>query len=208
MSESASERGRRVAELRLRSSTSVEPLTPTSWSIKSLRSEIDTLNCINNSKDQEIQLLRKQLAETTKVIEKTKKQISILQNELCGLTGTKNLSDAVVELRGWKKGYNVTTVAPTVLLESFSQAPSHTLQRVLGSVEKSLGVSDVYSLPKAVERMASFERNYEELFHASCQYLRVQPEDMSHASVLHVLRTRGRQTMTTDNGDVLREAVK
>jgi hypothetical protein len=191
---SAIERGRRVAHQRLSSQDEVanesfiiEPVTPETshFCVKALESEIDTLHCILRSKEKEMEVLRTQLSESNKIIEKTRDIIENLPLE--------------------KK----PTHAPgsTSLLKSFSDASVASLQRVCGAIESRTRATDIHSLEKRIDELVDFETKYNQIYRASCLYLRLRPGDVSHSALVHLLKSQGKQTIV-DNQAVLKDATK
>lgn len=175
--ETAAERGRRVAEARKRlvklksDGPFVAPLSPradpyipfpsaiSNWTVVSLRSEIETLQCINEAKEREIQLLKNQMARSVK-------------NALIGEND---------------EGRFVPCKRSSFLVESFSKASPSTLNRVLGHIERTLEVREIDQVEKAMNKLASFETKYEELVRACCVLFRTTPKDSSHNQLVRML---------------------
>ena len=208
---SAIERGRRVAQLRLLKesvprdpddSFIIEPVTPDEFVSSenfffsnipmqvALQSEIDTLQCIIRAKEREMSLLRSQLCESNKIIEKTRKLI-ILEEEK-KVEEKKNISSPADKL-----------------LNSFSDASVSSLQRVLGSIQSSTKVTDIFSLEKRISELTDFETKYDQLYRATCMYLRLRPGDLSHSAVLHLLIGGGGGDSRNVKGEpILKDATK
>ena len=203
------ERGRRVAQLRLLKeslprdpdeSFIIEPVTPDEFvgsekfsniSMQvALQSEIDTLQCILRAKQREMSLLRSRLSESNKIIEKTRKLI-ILEEEK-KLEEKKNISSPADKL-----------------LNSFSDASVSSLQRVLGSIQSSTKVTDIFSLEKKFSELSEFETKYDQLSRATCMYLRLRPGDLSHSAILHLLKGGGQGGSRNVEGEpILKDATK
>jgi hypothetical protein len=200
--ESAVDRGRRVALERL-SREGIEAITPVNApsspqkdtglisqenAKKSLLSEIDTLKCIIDVKDKEIAILRLQLSESNRIIEKTR---DVIQAESMMKSETENQPSQVGKL-----------------LHSFSDASSGTLRRVLSAVQNSTNVDAILELPKKIQQLADTQKKYHQLYKASCVYLRLRPGDISHSGLVEHLGKQGRATIHTGDGEVLKQAVR
>ena len=197
---SAVERGRRVAEFRWNKDDDVsprnpdesfiEPVTPENFSHKhhvqtALESEVETLQCILRAKEKEMEVLRLQLAESNRIIEKTR-----------DLIAKENVSEAPPESSSCK------------LLNSFSEASVGSLQRVLGAIESTTQAGDIFSLQKRVKDLAEFENKYDQVYKAACLYLRLRPGDLSHSALIHLLKSQGKKTIVEDDPVVLKDATK
>ena len=162
-----------------------------SASITSLQSEIETFKCIVDVKDKEIELLKCQLAESNRIIEKTRE--FMISNPPATTTQTE-------------KQNTENQPEQELLLQSFSNASSGTLRRVLCSVQESTDVVDILHLPKRVEQLFDSEKKYDQLYKAACLYLR--PGDISHSALVQMLRNQGKSTIQTNDGEILQGAVK
>ena len=197
---SAVERGRRVAELRLSKEVDdvsprhpdesfIEPVTPDNFPdhIKTaLESEIKTLQCILRAKERELEVLRSQLVESNRIIERTREMIT-----------NENFSQPSQNSSSAK------------LLNSFSEASVGSLQRVLGAIESRTQASDLFTLQKRVEELADFESKYDQVYRAACLYLRLRPGDLSHSALVHLLKSQGKQTIVDETDHVvLKDATK
>jgi hypothetical protein len=187
--ETIAERGRRVAEARLvkiRSGPFYAPLSPraaqpalTNWTVVSLKSEIETLQCINEAKEKEIRLLKSQLTEA-----------------LYNYPDEKDVISGPASTYRVKSGKN-----PPLLLESFSRASSFTLNRVLVQMERTLEVRDIDQVEQSLSRLAGFETKYEEIVRACCVLFRTTPKEASHKQLV-------RQLLAAKGIDVCRDEVK
>jgi hypothetical protein len=144
-------------------------------------------------KDREIELLKCQLAESNRIIEKTRE--FMISNPPATTTQT--------EKRNTEKQSD-----QELLLQSFSTASSGTLRRVLCSVQESTNVVDILHLPKRVEQLFDSEKKYDQLYKATCLYLRLRPGDISHSALVQMLRNQGKSTIQTNDGEILQGAVK
>ena len=194
---SAVERGRLVAQLRLSKeqdlsprnpdeSFIIEPVTPELFPSPvqaALQSEIETLQCILRAKEREMEVLRSQLAESNRIIEKTREMIS-------------------------KENTSQPSSSAAKLLNSFSEASVGSLQRVLGAIETRTKATDLFTLQKRVEELADFETKYDQIYRVVCLYLRLRPGDLSHASLIHLLKSQGKQTIVDEDKTVLKDATK
>ena len=195
--ESAAERGRRVVEARLRASSQSNPmgrsheiLTPvtapvttgsvTNWTVVSLKSEVETLHCINAAKEKELLLLKHQLVESNRLIRESRDEKSRMQN---GPQSTESATDPPTR----KPVLTSSRRGDHLLLQSFSEATAVTLNHVLGTVERTLHVKDIHQLPKAVERLVAVDGKYTELVKAVSCMLKISVADANHGQLVRLL---------------------
>jgi hypothetical protein len=200
--ESAADRGRRVARERLKSvGPFYAPLSPsadipssfskqssgaiTNWTVVSLKSEVETLSCINEAKEKELQLLKNQLIESNRLL------ISL----------SSKFPESEANAADVKKLVSNRAKGGPLLLESFSNASPLTLSHVLGQMERLLGVKDIDHVEKALVKLASFETRYEELVRACCVLFRTIPKEASHNQLV-------RQLLAAKAPDIRKDEVK
>ena len=194
--ESVIDRGRRVALARFsrEGPIAVKSIPPTSsWCNHSLRSEIDALKCIIDAKDREIELLRMQLIESNRVIEKTREvlvQHPPRQEPL-------EQEPPVIQ----------NQTSENSLLTSFSDASSGTLRRICSAIQDASGSTTVHDLVSRIKDLCDKEKKYDEIYNSACLYMRFRPGDVSHSSIVKLLQNQGRADLVAD-GEMLKQAVK
>jgi hypothetical protein len=182
MPEGAAERGRRIAQERLTKAR--ETAAPdhsgfagsTNWAAVALKSEVETLSAINQVKEKELVLLRKQLAESQQLLKLARDQIGLhVTPSSAPQTNLRTMQDGIVSSSAPNSGR---------LIESFSNAAPTVLHSVFSHLERVLGTKDIRQVPRAVDRLAAAEARYFEVVKTVCVRERVNIDQVSHSQLL------------------------
>lgn len=187
MDSSAVERGKRVALERL-GARSDSFGSSGNWTAVALKSEIETLELINSSREQELNILKQQLIESNKLLKTARKHIEEMKDSqkasARSASGSNENAWASNQLACPKGSFPNNT-----LLDSFSNANPTTLRHVCNHLERVLGVSDINQVGKALDRLAAAETKYTELVKAVCIRDRVDMNRVSHPQIVKSLKT-------------------
>jgi hypothetical protein len=160
----AAERGRRLVQQRLGQAVLPPPSASFSnFAQTALKSEIETLELILSAKETELNLLRQQLIESNELLKSAQRLIS-----------ERETSDT-------KKGDS--------LFDSVSNCPANKQKLIFSYLEKSLGVSDIEDLAKAIDKLAVSEAKYTEVVKAICIRDRLDMTKVSHQEIVQSLRS-------------------
>jgi hypothetical protein len=187
MDSSAVERGKKVAHERL--SARVDPVGSSgNWTTVALKSEIETLELINSSRDQELHILKQQLIESNKLLKTARKHIEEMKDSQKASgrssSGANENAWTINQLPCPKGSFPSNT-----LLDSFSSCNPTTLRHVCNHLERVLGIADVNQVGKALDRLAAAETKYMELVKAVCIRDRVDMNRVSHPQIVKSLKT-------------------
>ena len=140
-----------------------------------LKSEIETLTAINQVKEKELVLLRRQLAESQKLLKLTNLHF----------TSTPSVAEAIPNLASTRP--EPLPSPSSKLIESFSSAAPQALHSVFAHLERVLGVKDIRQLTRAIDQLTVGERKYSEVVKTVCMKERVNMNQVSHAQLLAFL---------------------
>ena len=150
----------------------------TDWQMESLKSELDTLACINAAKETELRLLRRQL----------ERREEVGANEgWCGKS-TSALQPRLDVSAPANRGDPIVTTTTTTLLESFSHASPRALEQTLEFIEKSLGVRNIQQLVPAVARLVHQTDRHAELVRAVCACANLRADEANVNCALKILQ--------------------
>lgn len=188
MDSSAIERGKKVAHERLSARTDLAG-SSCNWTTVALKSEIETLELINSSRERELYILKQQLIESNKLLKTARKHIEEMKDSSQRVSGG---SSSEANENAWTNNQLPCpkgSFPSNTLLDSFSSCNPTTLRHVCNHLERVLGVSDVNQVGKALDRLAAAETKYMELVKAVCIRDRVDMNRVSHPQIVKSLKT-------------------
>jgi hypothetical protein len=210
------QRGKRVVEERLRqsierrnaedirksSSPSDDSHSSSHWTVVTLQSEIKTLESVCYAREKEILLLKYQLLQSNKLIEESQNQL----RELAQAIDHEGIPDSLN--RKTMINHRNIRGKDCRLLESFASASSVTLNNVVGHLEKTLNVTDIHNLPKAIEKSMKFEIKYLEILKAVCGLLDVKPVEVHHRDLLRMLQSMTKRQVELESEQGLKDEIR
>ncbi len=176
----------------METSNSINPCS--SWEVYALKSEIESLECVVEAKEAELALMRKQLVDTNKVLERVAAAHDLEKRRTKHPpTDTEEQTDHHrLEVSNYSVPSRVKNEPnpsrTSRLLESFASCSMEKLESMFGELERVLRVTNLDELRSCIGLLKKREKQYSELFEGLCDHMRLRSHEETHASLMHRLQ--------------------